>query len=98
MTREYPAAMEELLQRIVRLHGVQIGHVVDVILDASEGSPLGLEVRCQDGRHRFLPWPAATPVDDEIVIDSPFAVLDGDELAFYRERGVTLRARSEPSE
>jgi hypothetical protein len=89
--------MEELLQRIVRLHGVQVGHVVDVILDASEGSPIGLEVRCQDGRHRFLPWAAATVVEDEIVIDSPFAVLDGDELAFYREQGITLRTRGEPS-
>jgi sporulation protein YlmC with PRC-barrel domain len=89
--------MEDLLQRIVRLHGVQIGHVVDVILDASEGSPIGLEVRCEDGRHRFLPWAAATPVGDEIVIDSPFAVLDGDQLAFYRERGVTLRTHKEPT-
>jgi sporulation protein YlmC with PRC-barrel domain len=87
--------MEDLLQRIVRLHGVQIGHVVDVILDASEGSPIGLEVRCEDGRHRFLPWAAATPVGDEIVIDSPFAVLD--QLAFYRERGVTLRTHKEPT-
>jgi sporulation protein YlmC with PRC-barrel domain len=97
MTGEYGAAMEELLQRIVRLHGVYVGHVVDVILDPSEGSPIGLEVRCQDGRHRFLPWAAATTVGDEIVIDSPFAILDGDELAFYRERGVTLRERGEPS-
>ena len=97
MTGEDPVAMEDLLQRIVRLHGVRVGHVVDVILDPSEGTPIGLEVRCQDGRHRFLPWPAATPVGEEIVIDSPFAVLDGDELAFYRERGVTLRERGEPS-
>ncbi len=84
--------MQELLQRIVRLHGVQVGHVVDVILDPSE-KPMGLEVRCEDGVHRFLPMAAVSESGKEIVIDSPFALLDGDQLAFYRERGVTLRTR-----
>ncbi len=85
--------MHELLQRIVRLHGVQVGHVVDVILESAEGKPMGLEVRCEDGKHRFLPMAAASPVGDEVVIDSPFALLDADELAFYRERGIALRSR-----
>jgi sporulation protein YlmC with PRC-barrel domain len=85
--------MHELLQRIVRLHGVQVGHVIDVILDSSEGKPMGMEVRCEDGRHRFLPMAAASPVGDEVVIDSPFALLDTDELEFYRARGITLRGR-----
>jgi hypothetical protein len=83
--------MDELLQRPVRLHGVRVGHVVDVILEASEGSPMGLDVRCLDGRHRFLPMAAATPAGAEVVIDSPFALLETDELEFYRERGVSLR-------
>lgn len=85
--------MQELLQRTVRLHGLQVGHVVDVILDSSEMKPMGLEVRCEDGLHRFLPMAAASEAGNEIVIDSPFALLDGDQLAFYRERGVTLRTR-----
>ncbi len=85
--------MQDLLQRIVRLHGVQVGHVVDVILDSSEEKPMGLEVRCEDGVHRFLPMAAASEAGKEIVIDSPFALLDSDQLAFYRERGVTLRTR-----
>jgi len=85
--------MHELLQRIVRLHGVQIGHVVDVILDQAEGEPIGLEVRCEDGRHRFLPMAVATSADGEVVIGSPFALLDADELAFYRARGIPLRGR-----
>jgi hypothetical protein len=84
--------MQDLLQRTVRLHGVHVGHVVDVILDASEGTTIGLEVRCQDGSHRFLPMAAARLVETEVVIDSPFALLDGDQLEFYRRRGVALRA------
>ena len=87
--------MQELLQRIVRLHGVQIGHVVDVFIDPTEGSPIGLEVRCEDGKHRFLPMSAATSVDGEVVIGSPFALLDTDELEFYRARSAALRDRPE---
>jgi hypothetical protein len=85
--------MRELLQRIVRLHGVQVGHVVDVILESTDEKPIGLEVRCEDGVHRFLPMSAAAEAGEEIVINSPFALLDGDQLAFYRERGITLRTR-----
>jgi hypothetical protein len=85
--------MRELLQRIVRLHGIQIGHAVDVILDPTDDVPIGLEVRCEDGKHRFLPLAAASLVADEVLIESPFALLDGDELDFYRERSVSLRGR-----
>lgn len=87
--------MEELLQRPVSLHGVRIGHVVDVILDASEERAIGLEVHCKDGRHRFLPTAAASPVGEEVVVDSPFALLDTDALEFYRSRGFSLRRRRE---
>jgi hypothetical protein len=83
--------MEELLQWPVTLHGVRIGHVLDVILEATEGQPMGLEVRCLDGRHRFLPMAAAAPAGGEVVIDSPFTLLDTEELDFYRARGVSLR-------
>ena len=89
--------MEKLLELPVSLHGLRVGTVVDVILDRSEGLPMGLEVRCLDGRHRFLPMAAATPVGAEVVIDSPFALLETDELEFYRGRGVSLRRRREPA-
>lgn len=89
--------MDGLLQRSVRLHGVRVGHVVDVILEATGEQAMGLEVRCLDGRHRFLPMAAASPVGDDVVIDSPFALLDTEELEFYRERGVPLRNRREPA-
>jgi hypothetical protein len=82
---------QQLLERPVTLHGVRVGHVVDVILEAAEGPPMGLEVRCLDRRHRFLPMAAATPVGPDVVIDSPFALLETDELEFYRGRGVSLR-------
>jgi hypothetical protein len=89
--------VENLLERIVRLHGVEVGVVVDVILGAAREEPIGLEVRCKDGRHRFLALAAAAPVDGELEIDSPFALLDGDELEFYRQRGATLRRRHGPT-
>jgi hypothetical protein len=89
--------MHELLQKVIRLHGVQVGRVLDVFLDSTDGSPIGLEVRCEDGKHRFLPMSAATSVDGEVVIGSPFALLDTDELEFYRERSVALRGRREPA-
>ncbi len=89
--------MERFLQRPVTLHGVRIGHVADVILEAAEGQPMGLEVRCLDGRHRFLPMAAASPAGGEVVIDSPFALLDTEELGFYRARGVPLRRGRGPA-
>jgi len=89
--------VEKLLELPVSLHGLRVGNVVDVILDRSEGLPMGLEVRCLDGRHRFLPMAAATPVGAEVVIDSPFALLETDELEFYWGRGVSLRRRREPA-
>ena len=89
--------MHELLQRPVRLHGVHLGNVVDVILDGDGESAVGLEVLCEDGRHRFLPMAAATLAEEQIVVDSPFALLDGDQLDFYRKRGVGLRGRREPA-
>jgi len=86
-----------LLQRNVRLHGVRVGRVVDVIFGESDAVPVGLEVRCEDGEHRFLPMPAASPVGEDLIIDSPFALLDTDQLEFYRQRGTTLRSRREPA-
>lgn len=87
--------METLLERSVSLHGIRVGVVVDVILDTAEGRPMGLEVRCEDGRHRFLPMAAASPTDGEIVVDSPFALLDTEQLEFYRARGLPLRGSGE---
>jgi sporulation protein YlmC with PRC-barrel domain len=87
--------VEELLERTVVIKGLQIGRVVDLILDRESRAVIGFEVRCEDGRHRFLPQAAATAHDLVIEIDSPFALLDTDQLEFYRRRGTTLRTRAD---
>jgi PRC-barrel domain protein len=89
--------VDDWLWQTVATKGIPIGRVVDVILDAESENVVGLEVRCQDGRHRFLPRAAAKLVGSEIEIDSPLALLDTDQLDFYRRRGVSLRAGEEPA-
>jgi hypothetical protein len=89
--------MEEWLWQSVVMKGVQVGRVIDVILERENNGVIGFEVRCEDGRHRFLPRAAATSDGAVIEIDSPLALLDDDQLDFYRQRGVTLRSREEPA-
>jgi hypothetical protein len=89
--------MKHLLEQTVVMNGIQIGRVVDVILDRPSGDVIGFEIRCEDGRHRFLPRAAANSRDSVISIESPFALLDTDELEFYRRRGATLRTGEEPA-
>jgi hypothetical protein len=90
-------AMQHLLERTVVLKGIQIGRVVDVILDREKREVIGFEVRCEDGQHRFLPQAAASSEDSTLAIDSPFALLDADQLEFYRRRGATLRRSQKPT-
>lgn len=89
--------MNEWLRRDVVMKGIRVGRVVDVILEAESRAPIGFEVRCEDGRHRFLPKAATTSTDSHLEIDSPLALLDTEQLEFYRARGVTLRGRQEPA-
>jgi PRC-barrel domain len=89
--------MEEWLWQSVVMKGVQVGRVIDVIIERENNGVIGFEVRCEDGRHRFLPRAAATSDGAAIEIDSPLALLDDDQLDFYRQRGVTLRSREEPA-
>jgi hypothetical protein len=87
----HAVAASSLLSQPVRVEGILFGHVVDVVLDARRAHALGLEVRCGDGEHRFLPFAAATLVAGEVVARTALAVLDAPELAFYARRGTTLR-------
>lgn len=89
--------MNDWLWQSVVLKRIRVGRVVDVILERKNGEVVGFEVRCEDGRHRFLPRAAATSDGTEITIDSPLALLETDELEFYRQRGVSLRSREEPA-
>jgi hypothetical protein len=89
--------MEELLAQTVVMNGLKVGRVVDVLFGPDGETVVGLEVRCEDGRHRFLPKAVAAERDGVIEIYSPFALLDSDQLDFYRAEGRTLRTRREPA-
>jgi hypothetical protein len=82
---------DELLRLPVRLHGIQLGRPVDVLLDGEAIRVVGLDVLCGDDVHRFLPLAAAELSAEEIGVRSAFLLLDDAELAYYRTRGRTLR-------
>lgn len=83
---------EALLQLPVRLHGIQLGRPVDLILDLQAQRALGLAVLCGDEVHRFLPLAAASVGDEEITVRSALTLLEEAELAFYRDRASELSA------
>jgi hypothetical protein len=85
-----------LLALPVRLHGIQLGRPVDLLLDREELRVLGLDVRCGDEVHRFLPLPTASVSAEAIAISSPLVLLEEDQLDFYRTRAfafTSLRGR-----
>ena len=92
-----PREVKDWLWRSVEMNGITVGRVVDVILEREKLDVIGFEVRCEDGRQRFLPRAAAATDGSVIAIDSPLALLDTDQLEFYRRRGVTLRSPEEPA-
>jgi len=81
---------EELLERPVRLRGIQLGRVVDVLLHPGEPQALGLDVFCGDERHRFLPVSAAEVRDDHVEAASSLVLLDLRPDSFYRLRARPL--------
>jgi PRC-barrel domain len=82
----------ELLNKRVLTGGIELGRVVDVILDEAGDRPLGLDVRCKDGENRFLPLATADVDNGDVVVDSPLVLLEADQLDFYRARGRALRS------
>ena len=82
----------DLLNRRVATNGIELGRVVDVILDESGERPIGLDVRCGDGEHRFLPLAAADVNGENVEVESPLTLLEPDQLDFYRARGRALRS------
>jgi hypothetical protein len=82
----------ELLNKRVVLDGIELGRVVDVILDETGERPVGFDVLCVDGSHRFLPY-ATVLLDGEVVeVGSPLVLLGRDQLDFYRRHGRALRS------
>jgi uncharacterized protein YrrD len=89
----------ELLGLPVRLHGIQVGRPVDLLLDPEAQRAVGLDLLCGDEVHRFLPLSTAAIGADEILILSPFVLLEQHELDFYRSRALALgRLRGSPVE
>jgi len=80
----------ELLALPVRLHGIQVGRPVDLLLDRDAHRIVGLDVLCGDEVHRFLPLPTAAVGREQIRILSPLVLLEQRELDFYRSRTLAL--------
>jgi hypothetical protein len=81
---------KELLALPVRMHGIQLGKLVDALLDRNADRLLGFEVVCGDGAHRFLPYAVARIGAGEIAIDSALTLIDERDLDFYRRRSRRL--------
>ena len=82
----------EVLARPVRLHAVELGRPVDLLLDRHGLRVVGVDVLCGDEVHRFLPLPTAAIQPDALMIHSPLVLLEEDELRFYRSRAFALSA------
>lgn len=81
-----------LLRRPVRLRGIRLGRPTDLLLDVEAMRVVGLEVVCGDDARRFLPLAAARVREDEIAVGSALLLLEGDDVGFYRRRGLSLAA------
>ena len=84
--------VEVLNKRVVTSGRIELGRVVDVILDDLGERPVGFDVLCGDGEHRFLPFPTARIDGDHVEVDSPLVLLEREQLEFYKERGRALRS------
>lgn len=82
----------EALNKRVLTGGIELGRVVDLILDEAGEHPVGFDVLCGDGSHRFLPFPTARLESEHVEVDSSLMLLERDQLEFYREHGRPLRA------
>ena len=83
---------DELLRRPVRVHGIQLGQPVDLLLHPTEPHALGLDVLCRDDRHRFLPFSAAEVTERHVEAASPLVLLDLRDGSFYRREARSLNA------
>jgi hypothetical protein len=83
---------DAVLSLPLRLHGIELGRPVDMLLDRESLRVVGLDVLCGDEVHRFLPLPTAAVGDGGLTIHSPLVLLEEDELGFYRARAFSLKA------
>ena len=85
-----PLSASAALQLPVRLHGIQLGRPVDLLLDVHDWHVVGFVVRCGDESMRFLPFAACQPGADEIAVASALMLLE--DVAFYAKRGASFRS------
>jgi len=71
------------------MRDARLGVVVDALFDRVLGRLVGLDVRCRDEAHRFLPYPASEVLEDRLGVESALVLL-ASELDFYRVGGNTL--------
>jgi hypothetical protein len=76
----------ELLSLPVRLHGIQLGRPVDILVDAVVDRVVGFEVICGDDAQRFLPFAVVELRSQEIALESALTLIDEQDLDFYRRR------------
>ena len=81
---------KEVLALPVRMHGIQLGRPVGLLVDRVSDRVLGFEVVCGDGAHRFLPFAVARLGADEIAIQSALTMIDEADLDFYRRNSRRL--------
>jgi hypothetical protein len=74
----------------LRLHGIQLGRSVDLLLDPAEWRAVGFDVLCGDDASRFLPFTTARIGDDQILVRSALMLLE--DIEFYRTRARSVRA------
>jgi hypothetical protein len=78
-----------LVRRPVVYRDIRLGVAADALFDRAIRRLVGLEVRCGDGKDRFLPFPACEVRDERIAVESALVLLDGN-LEFYRLDGCTF--------
>jgi sporulation protein YlmC with PRC-barrel domain len=84
--------VELLNKRVVLSGSIELGRVVDVLLDETGERTVGFDVLCGDGSHRFLPYATALLGGEAVEVGSPFVLLGRDQLEFYRRHGRALRS------
>jgi hypothetical protein len=78
-----------LVRRPVLYRDIRLGVVTDLLFDRAVRRLVGLEVRCGDGKDRFLPLPAGEVREGSIAVESALVLLDRN-LEFYRLDGSTF--------
>jgi hypothetical protein len=78
-----------LVRRPVVYRDIRLGVAADVLFDRAIRRLVGLEVRCGDGKNRFLPFPACEVRDEAIVVESALVLLERN-VEFYRLDGCTF--------